>query len=227
MFTRLTAIGSDRMLALSFSRMADDKKQRIYVVPPLLRKEVLQQTVSEGHYIHGYMVNSGFSSQVMAWHKAYPHIPLRFFWDRKNETEVCHIDDTLSFYPLDDHAFLKQMSGCRAYASTAGFESICEAIYMGKPVLMVPAHIEQECNAYDAMCAGAGIISTSFSLDRLLEFSSTLHPNGRFIFWAHNVNLLIEHLIREPEPTPQSLYTEKILQLFKRYKPVFYKYLNT
>ena len=102
MFTRLTAIGSDRMLALSFSRMADDKKQRIYVVPPLLRKEVLQQTVSEGHYIHGYMVNSGFSSQVMAWHKAYPHIPLRFFWDRKNETEVCHIDDTLSFYPLDD-----------------------------------------------------------------------------------------------------------------------------
>ena len=99
MFTRLTAIGSDRMLALSFSRMADDKKQRIYVVPPLLRKEVLQQTVSEGHYIHGYMVNSGFSSQVMAWHKAYPHIPLRFFWDRKNETEVCHIDDTLSSYP--------------------------------------------------------------------------------------------------------------------------------
>lgn len=119
------------------------------------------------------------------------------------------------------------MSGCRAYASTAGFESICEAIYMGKPVLMVPAHIEQECNAYDAMCAGAGIISTSFSLDRLLEFSSTFHPNRTFIFWAHNVNLLIEHLIREPEPTPQSLYTEKIPQLFKRYKPVFYKYLNT
>ena len=39
MFTRLTAIGSDRMLALSFSRMADDKKQRIYVVPPLLRNK--------------------------------------------------------------------------------------------------------------------------------------------------------------------------------------------
>lgn len=72
MFTRLTAIGSDRMLALSFSRMADDKKQRIYVVPPLLRKEVLQQTVSEGHYIHGYMVNSGFSSQVMACIKRIP-----------------------------------------------------------------------------------------------------------------------------------------------------------
>ena len=178
MFTRLTAIGSDRMLALSFSRMADDKKATYLRRPPLLRKEVLQQTVSEGHYIHGYMVNSGFSSQVMAWHKSVsPHSSSFLFGTAKNETEVCHIDDTLkAFYPLDDHAFLKQMSGCRAYASTAGFESICEAIYMGKPVLMVPAHIEQECNAYDAMCAGAGIISTSFSLDRLLEFSSTFHP---------------------------------------------------
>lgn len=51
------------------------------------------------------------------------------------------------------------MAGCKAYASTAGFESICEAMYLGKPVLMVPAHIEQDCNAYDAMKAGAGIIS--------------------------------------------------------------------
>ena len=37
--------------------------------------------------------------------------------------------------------------GCKAYASTAGFESVCEAMYLGKPILMVPAHIEQDCNA--------------------------------------------------------------------------------
>lgn len=49
------------------------------------------------------------------------------------------------------------MAGCRAYATTAGFESICEAMYLGKPVLMVPAHIEQDCNAHDAMRAGAGL----------------------------------------------------------------------
>lgn len=42
------------------------------------------------------------------------------------------------------------MAGCKAYASTAGFESVCEAMYLGKPILMVPAHIEQDCNAYDA-----------------------------------------------------------------------------
>lgn len=52
------------------------------------------------------------------------------------------------------------MAGCKAYASTAGFESVCEAMYLGKPILMVPAHIEQDCNAYDAEKSGAGIISS-------------------------------------------------------------------
>ena len=64
-FTRITAIGANRMLALSFKRMPDDSRHRIFVVPPLLRKEVLRQPVSQGDYIHGYMVNSGFSTQVM------------------------------------------------------------------------------------------------------------------------------------------------------------------
>ena len=71
---------------------------------------------------------------------------------------MTRIDETLSFHQIDDVKFLNAMAGCKAYASTAGFESICEAMYLGKPVLMVPAHIEQDCNAYDAMKAGAGII---------------------------------------------------------------------
>lgn len=163
-FTRLTAIGADRLLALSFRRMDDDG--RICAVPPLLRREVLELQPQKGRYIHGYMVNAGFAEQVMRWHKMRPDVPLHFFWDRKDKSDnVWHVDDTLSFHPLNDQAFLNQMSGCMAYASTAGFESICEAMYLGKPVLMVPAHIEQECNAHDAMQQWAGVTSHDFRLD--------------------------------------------------------------
>lgn len=222
-FTRLTAIGADRMLALSFRRMPDDKRQRIFVVPPLLRKEALSQKVTTGDYVHGYMVNSGFSTQVMAWHKARPEIPLRFFWDRKNEKNVKRMDDTLSFYPIDDHTFLKEMSGCRAYASTAGFESICEAMYMGKPILMVPAHIEQECNAHDAMLSGAGIVSQDFALNRLLEFSGNFRPDTKFIFWANNTEVLLKQLIQHPEIEEYSFFLEKVYHIVKRYKLAFNK----
>ncbi len=38
-------------------------------------------------------------------------------------------------------------------------------------LLMVPAHIKQDCNAYDAEKSGAGIISSDFNLQQLLEFA--------------------------------------------------------
>lgn len=191
MFTRLTALGAKEYLALSFRSMKDDKSKRIKVVPPLLRRDVFRQEVTNGDYIHGYMVNSGFSECIMRWHKEHPETPLRFFWDRWEETPVKKIDETLSFYQLDDVEFLRQMSGCKAYASTAGFESVCEAMYLGKPLMMVPAHIEQECNAYDAMKSSAGIVDDDFDLAKLLKFAETYKPDTRFREWVNSAEYMI------------------------------------
>lgn len=144
--------------------MERDDEHQIVVVPPLIRREITAIQPEEGNYIHGYMVNAGFADTVESFHTMHPEVPLRFFWDKTETEEVVRVDETLSYHQIDDVKFLNGMANCRAYASTAGFESICEAMYLGKPVLMVPAHIEQDCNAYDAMIAGAGIIGDSFEL---------------------------------------------------------------
>lgn len=191
MFTQLTAIGAKEYLALSFRPMDYDEKHHIRVVPPLLRREVFDQIPTNGNYIHGYMVNSGFSENILEWHHTHPDMPLRFFWDRRNEPKIKNIDHTLSFYQLDDKEFLKQMAGCKAYASTAGFESVCEAMYLGKPIMMVPAHIEQECNAFDAVNSGAGIADNNFDLSRLLTFTATYQPNPEFADWARSAEYKI------------------------------------
>lgn len=194
-FTRLTCVGARKKLALSFRPMEEDAHGGIRVVPPLLRKEVLRSESVPGDYVHGYMVNSGFAESVTAWHAAHPEVPLRFFWDKKGETDVRRVDSTLSFYPLDDTEFLRQMSGCRAYASTAGFESICEAMFLGKPVLMVPAHIEQDCNAFDAASNGAGIVADRFELDRLLDFADRYEPDPSFRIWVESAPYIIRHAL--------------------------------
>lgn len=208
LFTRITSIGATRKLALSFRPMKDDDTRRISVVPPLLREEVFEQEAKEGDYIHGYMVNSGFSEYVCHWHKSHPDVPLRFFWDHWEENPVKKVDSTLSFYQLDDSEFLRQMAGCKAYASTAGFESVCEAMYLGKPILMVPAHIEQECNAYDAARSGAGIVDRNFNLDKLLTFALTFQRNATFPTWVQSsryiiLNELEKHL---PQDHIQGMY---------------------
>ena len=157
------------------------------MVPPLLRREVLCCEAVAGEYVHGYMVNAGFGKSISQWHEQHPEVPLHFFWDKPDEPEVCRMDETLSFHQLDDEKFLRYMSGCRAYATTAGFESVCEAMYLGKPLLMVPAHIEQDCNAYDAARGGAGIISDNFEVDRLLEFArSEYQPEENFRSWVRS-----------------------------------------
>lgn len=185
-FTRLTCIGAREKLALSFREMEDDEEAHIRVVPPLLRREVLLCEGTEGDYLHGYMVNSGFGEGIRSWHSAHPEVPLHFFWDKQDEEEVCRVDDTLSFHQLDDVKFLRYMAGCKGYATTAGFESVCEAMYLGKPLLMVPAHIEQDCNAYDAARSGAGVISGEFDLERLLAFSEHFRPDAAFRYWVRS-----------------------------------------
>lgn len=199
-FTVLTGLGAKERLALSFRYMEDDTKNRIRVIPPLLRKEVTLHEPDEGNYIHGYMLNSGFGEDIMRWHETHPDIPLRFFWDKWEEESVKKIDSTLSFYQLDDIEFLRQMAGCKAYAGTAGFESVCEAMYLGKPVLMVPVHIEQDCNAYDALQSGAGIIASNFELQQLLEFAEEYRPNQDFVYWVRSVEYTILNLL-ENDPS--------------------------
>ena len=211
-FTRLTAIGARERLALSFRVMKDDDKCHIRVVPPLLRREVLLYESCKGDYVHGYMVNSGFGENIMEWHKKHPDIPLHFFWDKWEEEPVKKVDDTLTFYQLDDVEFLRQMSGCKAYASTAGFESICEAMYLGKPIMMVPAHIEQDCNAYDASLSGAGIVSNDFELERLLEFAETYEPRREFVYWVRRGEyLLLDLLQKNAAGYSQTLFNEMYL----------------
>jgi len=183
-FTKMTSLGASRLLALSFRSMPSCPDKKLVVVPPLLRKEVLQTEAFQGDYLHGYMVNSGFSEEVIHWHKKHPELPLHFFWDKKNVEKETKAGDHLSFHTLDDDLFLQYMAGCKGYATTAGFESVCEAMYFGKPVLLIPTHIEQACNAHDAALSGAGVVAGEFDLDKLLTFLPQYRSNQAFHNWV-------------------------------------------
>ena len=196
-FTRVTAIGATKKLALSFRKMREVPADKMVVVPPLLRKEVINKTPRKGNYLHGYLLNSGFSEEVKEWHAAHPEVSMHFFWDKKGAGETTRVDSTLSFHQLNDIRFVKYMANAKAYATTAGFESVCEAMYLEKPVLMVPTHIEQACNAYDASLSGAGAVADHFDLDALLHLSESHQPNPVFRHWVQQADWLILREFRE------------------------------
>jgi len=183
-YSRLTTLNSLKILALSFR--ADDNLHygKISIVPPLLRQEVLNQEVSDGDYVHGYMLNSGFAGELTTWSNNNPTQLIHFFWDKKKARQIEMLTPMLTMHKLSDSLFLQYMAGCRAYATTGGFESVCEAMYMQKPVLMIPTHIEQECNVIDAVNANAGVTACEFDLDLLLNFIPAYSKTMEFKYWT-------------------------------------------
>lgn len=189
-YSRLTTMNAYKILALSFRINRNESYGKIVIVPPLLRQEVLRQVPSRGDYIHGYMLNSGYASELTQWSLSRPAQFLHFFWDKKNVNETERLTSKLTMHQLSDIVFLKYMAGCKAYATTGGFESVCEAMYMQKPILMVPTHIEQECNVIDAIRSNAGVSAEKFDLDLLLDFVPTYKMSMDFKYWTQNAEAL-------------------------------------
>ena len=175
-YSKLTAAGSAKVLAISATPMPGEPGEKLAVVPPVLRKALLSMHPHEHGYLLVYLLNEGYMDEIRRWHDANPDVPLHCFTDSR-EVRVTHkgtwkVDHMLSFHSLDDRGFMELLAGCRGLATTAGFETVCEAMFLGKPVLMVPVegHMEQACNARDFAAMGAGIYDRAFRLDRLLDF---------------------------------------------------------
>ncbi len=191
LFTKATCLGATCKMALSIRDYGDDPMQRIKVVPPLLRQGAKNVIRHHGEYILGYILNAGFYHDVVTWHEKHPRVNLHFFWDKKGVAEEVKVDDNLTFHKLNDEKFLSMMAGCKAYATTAGFESVCEALYMGKPCLMIPTHVEQLCNAVDAEKEMAGVASDDFNISKLIDFAHEYEEDVEFRMWENRADTRI------------------------------------
>ena len=157
---------------------------------------VINANVRTGDYILGYMLNPSYFDEVKEWHKKNPIQMLELFWDKNNVADVEVIDESLIMNKINDDRFIDAMAGCKGYITTAGFESICEALYLGKPIIMIPAHIEQEINAKDAMSVGAGLISKRYDVSKLLDFIPNYSANNiAFRKWVkQGEDIFVRHL---------------------------------
>ena len=176
--TWMTAWGAEERLALSFRPMKSHSKSKVRVVPPLLRPEVKELVPIEGGFFLAYIVNCGYAEEVISFAKANPNLKIKAYWDKKEAAELENPLPNLSFHRVHDKNFLRDMAGCKGLICTAGFESICEAMYLGKPVMVIPVagQYEQTCNALDTVATGAGIKSERFDFGVFDQTLSKLKP---------------------------------------------------
>ncbi len=169
---RLNTWRATERFGLSFDEQTDVPSQRLRVMPPLLRHELTEREHTDDEsFILSYTTQPGLVKEVLATHEQCPDVVLHYFNSDTQEPERQE-SDTLFFHQIDGKRYLDFMQRCRAVMTTAGFESVCEAMYLGKPVMMMPQpnHYEQMGNALDGQRVGAGIATDHFDLKKLLDY---------------------------------------------------------
>jgi uncharacterized protein (TIGR00661 family) len=125
----------------------------VRVVGPLLRDEVYALGPERGDFLLAYL-NRGE-------HQLVPHVEAALRAQRVPVvvygTARRGKDGALDFRAASNEGFLRDLAACRAVFSTAGNQLVGEALYLGKPMLVMPEHTpEQRVNALALERIGAG-----------------------------------------------------------------------
>lgn len=184
-FVRLVGARSTKM-ALSFYEAPNLPGKNLFVCPPLLRNQLFELTPNpNGKFVLIYMVNHGYCEDITHWHQSNADTVIHCFYDKPGAPEEESVHPNLTFHKLNGEKFLRMMADSKAVVCTAGFESVSEAAYLGKPLLMTPLenHVEQYINAIDAEFAKLGIWDKGFNISRLLA-QKPLGQNDKFKSWV-------------------------------------------
>lgn len=192
---------------LSFTQEKDIISKNIFVCPPLIKSEimlddgrsdVLDSDVIDS-YILVYLLNSGYDEQITNWSNNNPSTKIVAF-KNSPQKEVDKISDSLTFHNINGPKFNSKLKECEAYVSTAGFDSIAEASYLGKKIMMVPTenHFEQKYNALDAQRAKIALKASSFNISLLIN-SPEENFSGRNIYkkWCDDFQNKIVEIIEK------------------------------
>jgi uncharacterized protein (TIGR00661 family) len=200
---QLAGAASTRV-ALSLYEAQDLPGRKLTVCPPILRPQLFTlQPNPNGAFVLVYLLNHGYADQIIEWHKKHPRTILHCFYDKPDAPPEFRQDETLTFHHLDGEKFLRMMAECKYVACTAGFESLAEAAWLGKPLFLVPVenHIEQQINALDAVKIGLGLADSSFNFDRLAELPDRL-DTSKFHAWMSRADaILLQTLDRAVQET--------------------------
>jgi uncharacterized protein (TIGR00661 family) len=174
-----TLMGVPERILISSFYPAEPLYPHTKIVGPMLRDEVLRAKATNGNYLLCYF-NKGE-------HQYQPHI------DRALRLLDCPVViygtpyrgrvENLDFRAPSNEGFVRDLAGCRAVLSTAGNQTIGEAIHLGKPILAVPEDaFEQRLNAHIIEKMGVGMRAglrslTPSDVDRFLGHNAWYRSN--------------------------------------------------
>ena len=139
MVRKLFTGGVDVLLGCHFYPLDDS------CLPPILRPEVLSAVVENHGHLVVYHAFRGLLAPILDYAKRHSEKPIIVYGD----TPPTKGGPQNVRYETDPGRFVEDLAGCDAFVGTAGFQSVCEAFFLGKKIVVQPiaSQYEQLWNA--------------------------------------------------------------------------------
>lgn len=148
------AMGVPERILISSFYEAEPKVPGVRIVGPMLRDEVLRAKPERGEFLLAYF-NKGQHQYLPNIDRALRLLDIPVvIYGTPHRGRV----ENLDFRAPSNTGFVHDLAQCRAVLSTAGNQTIGEAIHLGKPILAVPEDaFEQRLNAHLIERMGVGL----------------------------------------------------------------------
>ncbi|MBP6624819.1 MAG: hypothetical protein KA198_06585, partial [Chitinophagaceae bacterium] len=160
------------------------KKPNTYFVPPILRKEIVEASVTRKNHVLVYQTSTSQKDLVSVL-QLLPKENFIVYGLNKDES---HLNVRLK--PFSEKVFIDDLASCKAVLTNGGFSLISEAVYLKKPICSVPIsnQFEQFVNASYVEKLNYGRHFNAFKADDIKAFLydlpsfemsiSTYHQDG-------------------------------------------------
>ena len=177
-----------------FSGVKVKKKKNVYLVPPVIRDKILKANVSVKNHVVVYQSTEKYQKLL----KVLKKIDQKFIVYGYN---IAKKEKNLTFKKFDEQSFIKDLVSCKAVICNGGFTLISEAVYLGKPLLVLPitGHFEQVLNGINVKKRRAGEFVKKLSVQNVERFLGRVENyrrgkrkgyNNKKLFW------ILDHIIK-------------------------------
>jgi uncharacterized protein (TIGR00661 family) len=184
-----------RFLIVSFFNLSPNDPKNTVVLPPLIREAVRRTKTLTGDHVLVYQTSPTFHRLFPLLEKVNSKFIIYGFGARPAQKN-------LIFKAPSTQGFLEDLASSRYAITNGGHNVLCEAIYLGKPVLAFPIAkaYEQFINSYFLTVCGYGSYSVSLNPSEQLfvDFEKRLDEFKENIKKGHFLgNQELAHLLED------------------------------
>jgi uncharacterized protein (TIGR00661 family) len=172
-------------------------KPRTTLVPPVLRREVLEARPAQGEHLLVYQTSTSYQGLLAELRRC--GLECRVYGVRR-ELRQEERDGNLRFRPFSEQAFVEDLRSARGVIANGGFTLLGEAVYLRRPVLSVPVRrqFEQVLNARYLEREGYGLAADEVNAESLGAFLERLPDLARRLeAYAQDGNRIVLEKLQE------------------------------